>query len=48
MMRMLAWVNLLKADGWVNDFLVFTHVLSQPEDWLGGRASTVILALVYG
>ena len=48
MMRMLAWVNLLQADGYVNRFLVFTHVLSQPRDWLGGSASTVILALVYG
>ncbi len=27
---------------------MFTHVLSQPRDWLGGSASTVILALVYG
>jgi len=48
MMRMLAWVNLLQADGYVNRFLVFTHVLNQPRDWLGGSASTVILALVYG
>jgi ABC-type spermidine/putrescine transport system permease subunit I len=48
MMRMLAWVNLLQADGYVNRFLMFTHVLSQPRDWLGGRPSTVILALVYG
>jgi putrescine transport system permease protein len=47
-MRMLAWVNLLSPDGYVNRFLMFTHVLSQPRDWLGGRASTVILALVYG
>jgi putrescine transport system permease protein len=47
-MRMLAWVNLLSPDGYVNRFLVFTHVLEQPRDWLGGRASTVILALVYG
>src|ERR687897_1860486 len=36
MMRMLAWVNLLQEDGYVNDFLMFTHVLSQPRDWLGG------------
>ena len=28
--------------------LTFTHVLSQPRDWLGGSASTVIFALVYG
>jgi putrescine transport system permease protein len=48
MMRMLAWVNLLQEDGYVNDFLTFTHVLSQPRDWLGGSASTVIFALVYG
>jgi putrescine transport system permease protein len=47
-MRMLAWVNLLSPNGYVNRFLMFTHVLSEPRDWLGGRASTVILALVYG
>ena len=48
LMRMLAWVNLLSPDGYVNRVLTFTHVLSQPHDWLGGHASTVILALVYG
>jgi putrescine transport system permease protein len=48
LMRMLAWVNLLAADGYVNRFLTYTHVLSEPRDWLGGRPSTVILALVYG
>jgi putrescine transport system permease protein len=48
LMRMLAWVNLLAPDGYVNRFLTTTHVLSQPRDWLGGRPSTVILALVYG
>jgi spermidine/putrescine transport system permease protein len=48
LMRMLAWVNLLGPDGYVNRFLTYTHVLSQPRDWLGGRPSTVILALVYG
>jgi putrescine transport system permease protein len=48
LMRMLAWVNLLAPDGYVNRFLTFTHVLAEPRDWLGGRASTVILALVYG
>jgi spermidine/putrescine transport system permease protein len=48
LMRMLAWVNLLAPDGYVNRFLVFTHVLGEPRDWLGGHASTVILALVYG
>jgi ABC-type spermidine/putrescine transport system permease subunit I len=48
MMRMLAWVNLLQADGYVNRFLVFTHVLSRPQEWLGGHSYTVIAALVYG
>jgi ABC-type spermidine/putrescine transport system permease subunit I len=48
MMRMLAWVNLLSTDGYVNRFLTYTHILSRPHDWLGGRPSTVILALVYG
>ncbi|HEX5469157.1 MAG TPA: ABC transporter permease [Gaiellaceae bacterium] len=48
MMRMLAWVNLLSPDGYVNRFLTYTHVLSGPHDWLGGHASTVVLALVYG
>ena len=48
LMRMLAWVNLLAPDGYVNRFLVFSPVLSQPRDWLGGQPSTVILALVYG
>src|SRR3954469_6560267 len=48
MMRMLAWVNLLQQDGWVNGVLTSPPLLSQPRDWLGGSASTVILALVYG
>ncbi len=48
LMRMLAWVNLLAPDGYVNRFLIFTHVLSQPYGWLDGQSSTVILALVYG
>ncbi|MEO8289702.1 MAG: ABC transporter permease [Gaiellaceae bacterium] len=48
MMRMLAWVNLLQPEGYVNRFLTFTHVLSRPHDWLGGHSSTVVFALVYG
>jgi putrescine transport system permease protein len=48
MMRMLAWVNLLQSDGYVNRSLVFTHVLSRPQDWLGGHSYTVVAALVYG
>jgi spermidine/putrescine transport system permease protein len=42
MMRMLAWVNLLQNDGLIN------RVLHSNIDWLSGRASVVILGLVYG
>jgi putrescine transport system permease protein len=48
LMRMLAWVNLLAPDGFVNRFLMWTHVISQPYGFLDGQSSTVILALVYG
>ncbi len=48
LMRMLAWVNLLQDDGYVNRFLQFTGVIAEPQGWLNGRASTVVLALVYG
>jgi ABC-type spermidine/putrescine transport system permease subunit I len=48
MMRMLAWIGLLQTDGYVNKALTFLHLVSQPVDWLGGLASTVVLGLVYG
>jgi len=48
LMRMLAWINLLQDDGWVNDALVWARVLDEPRNWLDGRASSVILGLVYG
>ena len=48
LMRMLAWVNLLAPDGYVNRFLQYTHVINSPYGWLDGRPITVILALVYG
>ena len=48
LMRMLAWINLLQDDGWVNAVLVWSHVLDAPRNWLDGRASSVILGLVYG
>ncbi|HXF71279.1 MAG TPA: ABC transporter permease [Actinomycetota bacterium] len=47
LMRIFAWVNLLRPDGLVNRLLALTGVL-EPQDWLNGRASTVILGLVYG
>jgi putrescine transport system permease protein len=48
LMRMLAWINLLQDDGWVNDVLVWVGLLDAPRNWLDGRASSVILGLVYG
>jgi spermidine/putrescine transport system permease protein len=47
-MRMLAWVNLLQDDGYVNDVLRGLHVVNRPVDWLDGRPYTVVLGLVYG
>jgi len=48
MMRMLAWVDLLQTNGYVNKALSFLHLTSQPVNWLGGKPVTVILGLVYG
>lgn len=48
LMRMLAWINLLQDDGWVNDVLVWIGILDAPRNWLDGRASSVILGMVYG
>ena len=48
LMRMLAWVNLLQDEGYVNRALMWLNVLDAPRNWLDGRASTVILGLVYG
>jgi putrescine transport system permease protein len=48
LMRMLAWINLLQDDGWVNDVLMWVGILDAPRTWLDGRASSVILGLVYG
>ncbi len=48
MMRMLAWIDLLQTDGYVNRALLNLHVISQPVNWLGGQSFTVVLGLVYG
>jgi ABC-type spermidine/putrescine transport system permease subunit I len=48
LMRMLAWINLLSPDGYVNRALMWAHVISQPYGFLDGKASTVIWALIYG
>ncbi|MEP6526989.1 MAG: ABC transporter permease [Nocardioidaceae bacterium] len=48
LMRMLAWVNLLATDGYVNDVLLKLHLVGQPTAWLEGKSITVVLGLVYG
>jgi spermidine/putrescine transport system permease protein len=48
MMRMLAWIDLLQTDGYINKALTSLHLVSHPVDWLGGQAVTVVFGLVYG
>src|SRR5215210_542779 len=48
LMRMLAWVNLLTTDGYVNQVLMFVGALDAPREWLVGKHETVVLGLVYG
>lgn len=48
LMRMLAWIDLLLPDGWVNRSLMAVGVLGSPYNWLNGQASTVVIALAYG
>ena len=50
MMRMLAWIDLLQVNGYVNKILSTLGITSasSPIDWLGGKPLTVILGLVYG
>jgi len=47
-MRIYAWRSLLEDHGMVNQFLLFTHVVSAPVNWLVGNPVTVVLGLVYG
>jgi spermidine/putrescine transport system permease protein len=44
--RMLAWVNLLQDDGYVNKTLGVFGIA--PISWLSGNAFTVVIALAYG
>ncbi|HEX5086804.1 MAG TPA: ABC transporter permease [Nocardioides sp.] len=44
--RMLAWVNLLQDDGYVNKVLGVFDV--GPVSWLAGNPYTVVIALAYG
>jgi ABC-type spermidine/putrescine transport system permease subunit I len=47
MMRMLAWIDLLQQNGFVNSAMSFFG-LPGNTDWLGGKSVTVVLGLVYG
>jgi spermidine/putrescine transport system permease protein len=44
--RMLAWVNLLQDDGYVNKTLGIFGIA--PVSWLAGNSYTVVIALAYG
>lgn len=48
LMRMLAWVNLLDDQGYVNKVITFLHLAPHPINWLEGNPVTVVLGLVYG
>ena len=57
LMRMLAWVNLLSADGWgtkvlhalsIDQLFIALGLLEGEGGWLEGQAATVVIALVYG
>jgi spermidine/putrescine transport system permease protein len=48
MMRMLAWVNLLQDDGWVNRIASLGGLFDVRVHWLTGQPVVVVLGLVYG
>jgi ABC-type spermidine/putrescine transport system permease subunit I len=47
LMRMLAWVNLLQTDGYINRLLGWLQLPSN-RNWLDGDWPTVVIGLVYG
>ncbi|MHB1508095.1 MAG: ABC transporter permease [Acidimicrobiales bacterium] len=48
MMRMLAWIDLLQTNGYINRALAFFRLPGHNTNWLGGDSVTVVLGLVYG
>lgn len=48
LMRMLAWVNLLQTDGYINRVLGFLQIGSGSRNWLDGDWPTVVMGLIYG
>lgn len=48
LMRMLAWVNLLQTDGYINRVLGWLQLGSGSRNWLDGDWPTVVFGLIYG
>jgi spermidine/putrescine transport system permease protein len=48
LMRMLAWINLLQTEGYVNRVLGWIPFVPHHVNWLGGYPGTVVIGLVYG
>jgi spermidine/putrescine transport system permease protein len=48
MMRMLAWIMVLRPEGYANDVLRALRLVDDPVLWLNGRPVTVIVGLAYG
>ncbi len=48
LMRMLAWVNLLQTDGYVNRVLGWLQIGAGSRNWLDGDWPTVVMGLIYG
>ncbi len=48
LMRMLAWVNLLDDEGYINKLITVLHLAPQPVKWLEGNPVTVVFGLIYG
>jgi spermidine/putrescine transport system permease protein len=48
MMRMLAWVNLFSLNGYINKFILWSHLMTKAPDWLNGNPTSVVLGLIYG
>jgi spermidine/putrescine transport system permease protein len=48
LMRMLAWINLLQPDGYINKVLGWIPLAPHNVNWLGGYPVTLVLGLVYG
>jgi ABC-type spermidine/putrescine transport system permease subunit I len=48
LMRMLAWINLLEPDGYVNRIMNLLPFVPHDVNWLAGNPVTLVLGLVYG